>query len=148
MRIALGCDHRGLAFKESIIGMLSEWGYSWEDFGANDADSVDYPDVAQKVAEAVAKGNFKMGILICSTGIGMSIVANKVKGIRAALCHNPFTASRARMHNDANVLCMGEDVVKPNLREEMVRTFIETEFEGGRHSCRLDKIIALEDKGK
>lgn len=146
MRIALGCDHRGLRFKQNIISMLSEWGHSWEDFGTYDAESVDYPDIAQKVSEGVVKGHFSLGILICSTGIGMSIAANKVKGIRAALCHNPFTAYHARLHNDANVLCLGEDVVMLDLREETVRSFIETEFEGGRHSCRVDKMMALEEK--
>lgn len=147
MHLALGCDHRGLAFKHTIIELLREAGHDWEDFGTYDADSVDYPDIAQRVAEAVAKGNFDRGILICSTGIGMSIAANKVKGIRAALCHDPFTASRARLHNNANVLCLGEDVVEPRLREETVRAFLDTEFEGERHSCRLDKMMALEDKG-
>lgn len=145
MRIALGCDHRGLGFKQDIIRMLAEWRYSWEDFGTHDAESVDYPDLARKVSEGVAKGHFSLGILICSTGIGMSIAANKVKGIRAALCHNPFTSYHARLHNDANVLCLGEDVVEPGLREETVRVFLETEFEGGRHSRRVDKMMALEE---
>lgn len=148
MRIALGCDHRGLAFKQAIIKQVSDMGHSWEDFGCYDTDSVDYPDYAQKVAESVAKGDCAMGILICSTGIGMSIAANKVNKVRAALCHNPFTASKARLHNNANVLCMGEDVVEPQLREETVRTFLETKFEGGRHSGRIDKITALENTGK
>lgn len=146
MRIALGCDHRGLRFKQSIISMLNEWGHSWEDFGAYDAGSVDYPDIAEKVSESVAKGHFSLGILICSTGIGMSIAANKVKGIRAALCHNPFTASHARLHNDANILCLGEDVVELGLREETVRAFLENNFDGGRHSCRVNKMMALEEK--
>ena len=147
MQIALGCDHRGLRFKQNIITMLGEWGYGWEDFGTYDAESVDYPDIAQRVSEGVVKGHFSLGILICSTGIGMSISANKVNGIRAALCHNAFTAHHARLHNDANILCLGEDVVEPSLLEEIVRAFLDTMFEGGRHSCRVDKMMALEEKG-
>jgi len=146
MRLALGCDHRGLSLKQTIINLLKEDGHSWEDFGCYDTNSVDYPDIAKKVAEAVVKKDFNLGILVCSTGIGMSIAANKVNGIRAALCHNLFTASRARLHNNANILCLGEDVVGLGLGEETVRAFLNTEFEGGRHSCRLDKMMALEDK--
>ncbi len=144
MRIALGCDHRGLNLKQAIASLVSGEGHSCEDFGCYDATSADYPDFAQKVAEEVAGGGFDRGILICSTGIGMSMAANKVKGIRAALCYNPFTACRARQHNDANVLCMGSDIVGQGLAEETVRTFLDTEFEGGRHARRLDKIKALE----
>ncbi|MFC2009380.1 ribose 5-phosphate isomerase B [Chloroflexota bacterium] len=145
MRVALGCDHRGLSFKQAIISLLGDMGHSYEDFGCYNTTSADYPDFAKKVAVAVAEGKFDLGILICSTGIGMCITANKVKGIRAALCHNLFTASRARQHNDANLLCLGEDVLGQGLVMEIVRTFIDTKFEGGRHSRRLDKIKALEN---
>lgn len=149
MRIVLGCDHRGLNLKHAIISLLGDVGHSYEDFGCYDATSVDYPDIALKVADAVVgEGKFDRGILICSTGIGMSIVANKVKGIRAALCHNSFTACRARQHNDANVLCLGGDVVGQDLVEEIVRAFLDTDFEGGRHAQRLEKIKALETRDK
>ena len=144
MRIALGCDHRGLNLKQAIASLVSGAGHNCEDFGCYNAASVDYPDIARKVAEAVAGGEFDRGILICSTGIGMSITANKVKGIRAALCHNPFTACRARQHNDANVLCLGSDIVGQGMAEETVRVFLDTGFEGGRHARRLDKIKARE----
>ena len=144
MRIALGCDHRGGNLKRAIISLITETGHSYEDFGCYNTAPVDYPDIAQKVAEAVAKGEFGCGILVCSSGIGMSIAANKVRGIRAALCHDPFTACRARQHNDANVLCLGEDVVGQGLVKEIVQTFLNTDFEGGRHAQRLEKIKALE----
>lgn len=144
MRIALGCDHRGLNLKQAIIRLMLEKGYSYEDFGCYDTNAVDYPDIARKVAKAVAEGDFKCGVLVCSSGIGMSMTANKVKGIRAALCHNIFTARLARRHNDANVLCLGEDVVGQGLGEEIVRAFLDTEFEGGRHAQRLEKIKTLE----
>ncbi len=144
MRIALGCDHRGFNLKQAIISFITEAGHSFEDFGGYNTTSVDYPDIAQKVAEAVAEGRFDYGILVCSTGIGMSIAANKVRGIRAALCHDLFTARRARQHNDANVLCLGGDVVDQGLGEEIVQTFLNTSFEGGRHAQRLEKIRAME----
>jgi ribose 5-phosphate isomerase B len=145
MRIAIGCDHRGLDLKHSIMKLLDETKHSYDDFGCYTADSVDYPDIAQKVAEGVAGGDFERGILICDTGIGMSIAANKVKGIRAALCHDAFSARRARRHNDANILCLGageEHVQEPV--SEIVNAFLTTEFEGGRHQRRIDKIKAIE----
>jgi len=144
MRIALGCDHRGLNLKQAIVSLITKTEHSYEDFGGYDTTPVDYPDIAQEVAEAVARGEFGCGILICSTGIGMSITANKVKGIRAAVCHNPFTARRARQHNNANILCLGADVVGEDSVKEIVQTFLNTEFEGGRHAQRLEKIEALE----
>ena len=143
MRIAIGCDHRGLNLKQFIIKLVTEMGYNCEDFGGYTTDSVDYPDIAKKVAEAVARGDFERGILICDTGIGMSIAANKIRGIRAALCHDAFSARRARRHNDASILCLaaaeGQGAVG-----EIVDTFLTTEFEGGRHERRLDKIRAME----
>lgn len=144
MRVALGCDHRGRSLKRLAIDVITERGDGCQDFGSNDATSVDYPDIAAGVAEAVAKGGFRFGVLVCGTGIGMSIAANKVKGIRAAVCQDVFTASRARRHNDANVLCLGEDVVGPGLAKEILAAFLDTEFEGGRHVARLEKIRALE----
>lgn len=144
MRIAIGCDHRGVDLKGFVIALLVELGHSYEDVGAYDANSVDYPDIAQKVAEGVAKHKFDRGILICSTGIGMCIAANKVSGIRAALCHDSFTARRSRLHNDANVLCLGAEVVSQDTAKEIISTFLSTEFEGGRHARRLEKIQALE----
>jgi len=146
MRVALGCDHRGLNLKRLAIDVITGRGDECQDFGCHDSTAVDYPDIARRVAEAVAGGGFRFGILVCSSGIGMSMAANKVKGIRAAVCQDVYTASRTRLHNDANVLCLGEDVVGPGLAREIVAAFLDTEFEGGRHVVRLDKIKALEDK--
>jgi ribose 5-phosphate isomerase B len=144
VHIALGCDHRGVNLKQAIISLITKTEHRYKDFGCYDTTPVDYPDIAQKVAEAVARGEFGCGILICSSGIGMCIAANKVKGIRAAVCHNLFTARRARQHNDANILCLGADVVGEDMVKEIVQTFLDTEFEGGRHTRRLEKIKALE----
>lgn len=144
MRIAIGCDHRGLNLKRAIIELLPQMGHSYEDFGCYDTSSVDYPDIGSKVAQAVAGGHFDHGILICSTGIGMSMVANKVPGVRAALCHDTFSARRSRAHNDANVLCLGEWVIGEGLGKEIVKAYLGAEFEGGRHAQRLEKMRALE----
>ena len=144
MSIAIGCDHRGLRIKEAITGLLQESNHTYHDFGCYNLESIDYPDVAAEVARTVALGDFDHGILICSTGIGMSIAANKIKGIRAALCHNTFTAQRARQHNDANVLCLGEEGMDIDMALKIVETYLNTNFEGGRHITRLDKIKALE----
>ena len=143
MHIAIGCDHRGLKLKQFIIKLLTEDKHNYEDFGSYTTDPVDYPDIARSVAQAVTTGNFERGILICGTGIGMSIAANKVKGIRAALCRDAFSARRARQHNDANILCLatekGEEAIP-----KIVDTFLTSEFEGGRHLHRLNKISAME----
>ena len=146
MRIAIGCDHRGLALKQSVIDLITEAGHSYEDFGCYTTDSVDYPDVAKKVAEAVAGDRFERGILVCDTGIGMSIAANKVKRIRAALCCDSFSTRRARQHNDANILCLGAGQ-KQGQTPEIVDAFLSdlNDFEGERHLRRLDKIKAMED---
>jgi len=144
MRIAIGCDHRGLDLKQFITKLLNQTEHSYEDFGSYTADPVDYPDIARKVAEEVAGGDFDRGILICDTGIGMSIAANKVKGIRAALCYDVFTAQRARQHTDANILCLGTRQTEDTVRE-IVEVFLNTQFEGGRHQRRLDKIKAMEE---
>jgi ribose 5-phosphate isomerase B len=144
LRIALGCDHRGLEMKQAIIGLLGELGHEYHDFGTNTSDSVDYPDIARDVAEAVASGKFEHGILICSSGIGMCIAANKVKGIRAALCCGTFGADRARRHNNANVLCLGQDSMDISSALDIVRVYLTTAFEGGRHERRLQKIRDIE----
>jgi ribose 5-phosphate isomerase B len=144
MRIALGCDHRGFRIKQAIMEFLPKLNHDYHDFGCYNIESVDYPDIAQKVAKAVTSGDFAQGILICSTGIGMSMAANKIKGIRAALCHDTFTAQRARQHNDANILCLGGENIDVDLALEIVRTYLSSNFEGGRHIPRLKKIKALE----
>ena len=143
MHIAIGCDHWGPSLKQSIIKLITEAGHSYEDFGCYTTDSVDYPDIARKVAEAVAGGDFDRGILICGTGIGMSMAANKVMGIRAAPCYNAFNAGRARLHNDANVLCLGVEQLQDPV-SEIVSAFLSGEFEGGRHQRRVDKIGDME----
>ena len=143
-RIAIGCDHRGFALKQGIICFLEDAGHSYQDFGCYSTAPVDYPDIARRVGEAVASGNFDQGILICSTGIGMSIAANKLKGIRAALCCDIFAAQRARQHNDANVLCLRGEDIDTESALEIVKTFLATDFEGGRHARRVNKIKALE----
>ena len=143
MRIAIGCDHRGLGLKQFVIRLVTDAGYSCEDFGCYTAESVDYPDIAKKVAEAVARGDFEHGVLICDTGIGMSMVANKVKGIRAALCHSAFGAHRARQHNDANILCLGTSEGQGSV-PAIIEAYLTSDFEGGRHQRRLDKIKAME----
>jgi ribose 5-phosphate isomerase B len=144
VHIALGCDHRGLRLKQAIMGLLTELGHDYQDFGCLSNDPVDYPDIAQKVAEAVISRKFDHGILICSNGIGMSIAANKVRGIRAALCCSTFAAQRARQHNDANILCLGEETIEQGLALDIVKTYLTSTFEGGRHLRRLQKIHWLE----
>ena len=144
MRIAIGSDHAGLELKESITSLLVEMGHSFDDFGCYDKSSVDYPDIARSVAEAVASGQFDHGILVCSNGVGMSITANKVRGIRAALCHDTWAVRRAREHTDANVLCLGEGCVGKSLAREIVQTYLNAEFVGGRHARRLEKIKEIE----
>jgi ribose 5-phosphate isomerase B len=144
-RIAIGSDHRGFTLKKLIIPFLQNLGHSYQDFGCYNTDPVDYPDIARKVGEAVALGDFNQGILICSTGIGMCIAANKIKGIRAALCYNVFAAQRARQHNDANVLCLRGEDADTRSALEIVKTFLATDFEGGRHVQRVNKIRALEE---
>ncbi len=146
MKIAIACDHGGLNLKNAIKKYLEENGYEFEDFGTDTTDSCDYPDFALPAAEAVAGGACDKGVLICSTGIGVSIVANKVPGVRCAHCHDTYCAKFTRLHNDANVLAMGEKVVGTGYALQIVETFLTTEFEGGRHQRRVDKITAIEKK--
>jgi ribose 5-phosphate isomerase B len=143
-RIALGADHAGFPVKEAIKKYLLEAGYPVEDLGTWSEESVDYPDYARRVAERVAHGEDRFGILVCGTGIGMSIAANKVEGIRAALAHDGNTARMAREHNDANVLTLGGRVVGDAKALEIVRDFLITQFAGGRHQRRIDKITELD----
>jgi ribose 5-phosphate isomerase B len=143
VNIAIGSDHRGFALKKDVIKLLAGAGHSYKDFGAYSEKAVDYPDIAQEVARAVADGGFQRGILICYTGIGMCISANKVKGIRAALSTSAETARLARLHNDANILCLGAIEAAKKV-PEIVKTFLSTEFEGGRHIQRVNKIKAME----
>lgn len=145
MKVAIGCDHRGIQFKTSVIDILEKTGQTVKDFGSFTEDAVDYPDIAKEVGEAVAAGNYDRGILICGTGIGMCIAANKINGIRAALCHNEFCALRSRQHNDANVLCMGSEIVKEEMAD-IVNAFLKTEFEGGRHQRRVEKMKEMESQ--
>jgi ribose 5-phosphate isomerase B len=144
VRIAIGSDHRGFALKEALKELLAELGHEWVDFGCQSDEPVDYPDIARPLAEAVAAGEYERGILICGSGVGMSIAANKVKGVRAALCHDTFAGRLARRHNDANVLCLGGWCIGRGVGEEIVRLFLSEDFEGGRHARRVDKIRAME----
>ena len=144
MKIAIGCDHGGFELKEAVKKFLADNGYEYQDFGTHDTQSCDYPDIAIPVAEAVAAGEFDRGILICGTGIGIGIAANKVAGIRAALCHDTFSAHASREHNNANVLTMGQRVIGQGLALDIVNIWLTTEFEGGRHQRRIDKIHAQE----
>ena len=144
MNIALGSDHRGIDLKKAIMNNLNKTGHDFKDYGAYTEESVDYPDIAQEVGRVVTGGDFNLGILICGTGIGMSIAANKVAGIRAALCHDLLDAERARAHNDANVLCLRGEVKEFGPTLEVVNKFLTTSFDGGRHQRRLDKINAME----
>ena len=144
--IAIGCDHGGYELKKEIIAHLTEKGVEFRDFGTYDANSVDYPDIAKLVCRSILDGECENGILVCGTGIGISIAANKHKGIRAAVCSDEFSAKFTRLHNDANVLCLGGRVVGPGLACELVDIFLSTGFEGGRHALRVDKIIAIENE--
>ncbi|WP_078593506.1 ribose 5-phosphate isomerase B [Evansella clarkii] len=146
MKVAIGADHGGYILKEEITSLLEEMGIEYEDMGCNCEDSVDYPDYGLPVAEKVARGEVDRGIVICGTGIGMSITANKVKGIRCALVHDMFTAKATREHNDTNVLAMGARVIGPGLAREIAKIWLSTEFEGGRHAKRIGKIAEYEQK--
>ena len=143
--IAIGSDHGGFHLKAEVMKHLDELGLAYKDFGTYSEDSCDYPIYGEAVARAVASGEYEKGILICGTGIGISISANKVKGIRAALCSDCFSADMTRRHNDANILAMGERVLGPGLALKIVDTFLNTPFEGGRHARRVDLISKIEE---
>ena len=145
MLIAIGSDHGGFRLKEEIKNFLTEMGIEYRDFGTYSTESVDYPDISRNVATAVAAGECQRGIIICGTGIGVSIAANKIKGIRAALCHDVFSAQMSREHNDANILTLGERVIGPGLAKAIVEKWVTTEFAGGRHGKRVCMISALEE---
>ncbi|HEX3872201.1 MAG TPA: ribose 5-phosphate isomerase B [Pirellulales bacterium] len=147
MRIAVGSDHRGFAVKERILEMLRRQQVEVVDAGTHDAESVDYPDIAAVVAQMVSRGEVERGILICGTGIGMCITANKFAGVRAAPCHDDLSAEMSRRHNDLNVLCLSSDMLGERLIDRMIEIWLKTEFEGGRHARRVGKIADIEKSG-
>ncbi|MEJ2683488.1 MAG: ribose 5-phosphate isomerase B [Candidatus Sulfobium sp.] len=146
MRIAIGCDHAGFGLKEEILGLLRGLNQEYFDCGTNGTESVDYPDFGLKVSELISSGEMEKGILICGTGIGMSMVANKFPNVRAALCSDLFAARMSRLHNDANILVMGGRVIGKDLAAEIVKVWLATPFEGQRHIRRLIKIKNIEEK--
>lgn len=146
MNIAIGSDHRALELKKGIVDFLKHSGHQVQDYGSYSADPVDYPDIAGTVSRSVVEGKFTFGILICGTGIGMSIAANKVKGIRAAMCRILLDAERSRSHNNANILCLGSEITDLATAETLIDKFMATPFEGGRHTRRIEKIAQLENQ--
>ena len=145
MKIVIGSDHGGTHLKEALKQHLAERGIEVTDAGTYTEESCDYPDIALKVCREITEGKSERGILVCGTGIGMSMAANKVKGIRAALCGDVFSAAMSREHNDANVICLGERVLGPGLAVRILDAWLDTEFAGGRHARRVDKIMAIEE---
>ena len=144
MKIAIGCDHAGYRLKGEVLVLVENLGHQAVDFGTDSEVSVDYPDFAAKVARAVSQRNADLGILVCGTGLGMAIAANKVRGVRAVTCGDTFSARASREHNNANVLCLGARVTGGGLALDIVRTWLEAEFQGGRHERRVSKIMDLE----
>ncbi len=142
--VALGCDHGGYEVKEMIRDYLTAKGFSCQDFGCHSTESCDYPVFAKAAAQAVGEGKCRFGVVVCTTGIGVSICANKVKGVRCALCHDSFSAQMTRRHNDANMLALGAGITGPKLICEILDVFFSTEFEGGRHQRRVDEMMAIE----
>ena len=147
MRISVGSDHRGLEVKNRLSELLARLGHEVSDEGTNSMESVDYPDIAAAVAGKVARGDVERGILVCGTGIGMSITANKFRGVRAATCNDAVTAEISRRHNDANVLCLSGDLLGQRNIDRLIEVWINTKFEGGRHARRLEKIAEIERNG-
>ncbi|MBI4898672.1 MAG: ribose 5-phosphate isomerase B [Actinobacteria bacterium] len=147
MKIAVASDHAGFDLKQLIAGALRELGHEVEDFGTDSDDSVDYPDFAAPAARAVASGDMERGVIVCGSGVGVAIVANKIDGARAVNAHDPLEAEMSRKHNDANVLTLSGQRVAPEAALTIVRRFLETPFEGGRHARRIEKITALEHEG-
>ena len=145
--IALACDHGALDLKNAIMKHLEQRGLAYKDFGCYTKDSCDYPDYGEAVARAVASGECERGIVVCGTGIGISLAANKVRGVRAALCGDCFSAEMCRRHNNANILAMGERVTGPGLAMKICDIFLDTPFDGGRHARRVEKMMAIEDRG-
>jgi ribose 5-phosphate isomerase B len=146
MRLAIGSDHRGVAARKRLIGLLERIGNDVVDCGSHGEEAVDYPDVAADVARRVSEGSVDRGILLCCTGVGMAIAANKLPGVRAATCHDEVTAEMSRRHNDLNVLCLSAEMIGADVQEKILRTWLVTPFEGGRHARRVAKITALEPK--
>ncbi len=144
MKISIACDHGAFDLKERLKAHLAEQGHEVVDCGTSSLDSCDYPDFARPAAQMVADGTCDKGVVLCTTGIGVSITANKVRGVRCALCHDPLSAEMTRRHNDANVLAMGAQIIGGNLAERILDVFLSTEFEGGRHQRRVDKIMETE----
>lgn len=138
VKVAIGCDHGGIELKKTVVSVLQDLGHEIDDQGCNSSESVDYPNFAKSVSNQVKEGTCDCGILICGTGIGMSMVANRIPGIRAALCNEMFSAKMSREHNDANILCLGARVIGPGLAAEIVRTWMTSDFAGGRHQRRID----------
>jgi ribose 5-phosphate isomerase B len=145
MKIVIGSDHRGVEAKRRLVASLQSQNHEVTDVGTQSHESVDYPDLAYEVAKRVSEGAAERGILICGTGIGMCITANKLRGVRAAPCHDSITAEMSRRHNDANVLCLSADLLGEELIDRMVRIFLETPFDGGRHARRVEKIAKIEE---
>ena len=148
MKIAIAADHGGFELKDSMVEYIKTLGHEVVDLGTNSADSVDYPDYAKKVCEEIQQENSDLGILICGTGIGMSLAANKFEGIRAACVSDVYSAKMSRNHNNANVLCIGARVIGDEVAKLIIKTFLENEFEAGRHQRRVDKIMAIEKENK
>lgn len=148
MKIAVASDHRGFVIKGKIISMISDLGHEALDMGTDSTESVDYPDFAVKVSQGISSGTIDRGILICGTGMGMCITANKFPGVRACTCHDDLTAEMSRRHNDANVLCLSADLLGDRLVNRMVELWLKTEFEGGRHARRVEKIGRIETERK
>lgn len=146
MKIAVASDHRGVEMKSKILDMIRSYGHESLDYGPNGSESVDYPDFASKVAEAVSQKRIDRGILICGTGIGMCIVANKFDGVRAAGVNDPLTAELSRRHNDSNVMCLSADLIGAQSLDRMIESWLKTEFEGGRHQRRVEKIAEIEGR--
>jgi len=144
MSIAIGCDHNGLELKNAIIELLKEKRIEFEDFGTRTKNPVDYPDIAEKLADSIARGKHERGILICGTGLGMAIAANKVRGIKAATCHDIYSAERSRKSNDAQILTMGAQIIGPELAKKLVEAWLVSEFQGGRSERKVRKIMEIE----
>lgn len=142
--VALGCDHGGYALKEALKDYLAQQGIPCQDFGCHSEDSCDYPEFARQAARAVAEGRCRFGVVVCTTGIGVSMCANKVKGVRCALCHEPWSAQMTRRHNNANMLALGAGITGPMLAERIVDVFLSTDFEGGRHERRVGLMMDIE----